>query len=110
MTNATIGDGRATTSRFSGSAGLNDRLRHHFDVAEVICAIVYTDGKADGAYAAAQGVLAARLKASDHAVLQAVAAGIGYGWLRHGSGQRAGEIELTASGIYIAKLTLKLPT
>ena len=57
--------------------------------------------------------MAHRLKISQDALNEALVAGIGGGWLRHGSkgkGDGAGQVELTAAGIYVAKLSLKLPT
>jgi hypothetical protein len=106
MTKATVGHRRVTTSRSSGVAGINGELPKAADIAETICATAYTDGKTDGVYAAALDVLAGRLHISRQTLDEALAAGIGRGWLRQGTGQ----IELTAAGIYIAKLALKLPT
>ena len=106
MAKATIGHGRVTTSRLSGVAGINDGLPKPGDIAESICATAYTDGKTGGVYAAALDVLAQRLEISPQTLNEALAAGIACGWLRQG----ARRIELTAAGIYIAKLTLKLPT
>jgi hypothetical protein len=106
MAKATIGHRRVTTSRLSGVAGMNDGLPRAGDIAEQICATAYTDGKTGGVYAAALGVLARRLEVSQEILNQALAAGIANGWLRQGTGQ----IELTASGIYVAKAVLKLPT
>jgi hypothetical protein len=85
---------------------MNGELPKAADIVETICATAYTDGKTDGVYAAALDVLAQRLQISRQALDKALAAGIGRGWLRLGTGQ----IELTAAGIYIAKLALKLPT
>jgi hypothetical protein len=106
MSKATIGHGRVTPSRMSGVAGTTDGLPKPGDIAEQICATAYTDGKTGGVYAAALDVLARRLKISQEILNEALATGIGCGWLRQGSGQ----VELTAAGIYIAKLSLKLPT
>jgi transcription initiation factor TFIIIB Brf1 subunit/transcription initiation factor TFIIB len=85
---------------------MNGELPKAADIVETICATAYTDGKTDGVYAAALDVLAQRLQISRQALNKALAAGIGRGWLRLGKDQ----IELTAAGIYIAKLALKLPT
>ena len=90
----------------------SDGLPDLQDIAEQICATAYIDGKTDidgktgGVFAAAYNVLAHRLSISDQTLNLALAAGISRGWLRQGSNQ----IELTASGIYVGKLTLKLPT
>ncbi len=114
------GHGRVTIS--SGVVGMADGLPKPADIAEAICAIAYTDGKIGGVYAAALDVLAGRLQVSQQALAEALAAGIGSGWLRKGIGQGmdkgpgmgtrqgAGQVELTAAGVYIAKLVLKLPT
>ncbi len=100
MSKATFGHGRVTAQRLSGVAGLNDGLPKPGDIAEQICAAAYTDGKTGGVYAAAQAILN-----------EGLAAGIGAGWLRHCSGTEGTDrVELTAAGIYIAKLALKLPT
>jgi hypothetical protein len=106
MAKATIGHGRVTAQRLSGVAGLNDGLPKPGDIAEQICATAYTDGKTGGVYAVALDVLARRLEISQPILNEGLAAGIGAGWLRQG----AGRVELTAAGVYIAKLTLKLPT
>lgn len=106
MAKATIGPGRGTKPGLSGVAGLNDGLPKPQDLAESICATAYTDGKTDGVFAVALDGLAKRLQLSQSTLNEALAAGIGSGWLRQGSGR----VELTASGIYVAKLTLKLPT
>jgi hypothetical protein len=118
MTKPTAGHGRVTTSRLSGVAGMTDGLPKPADIAEAICAIAYTDGKTGGIFAAALDVLAGRLQVSQQTLADALAAGIGSGWLRQGVGQEmgkgarrgVGQVELTAAGIYVAKLTLKLPT
>jgi hypothetical protein len=106
MRKATVGHGRVTTSHLSGVAGMMDELPKPADIAEQICAIAYTDGKTGGVYAAALDVLAKRLQVSQQTLTEALAAGIGSGWLRQGTGQ----VELTAAGIYIGKLALNLPT
>jgi hypothetical protein len=106
MAKAMIGHGRVTPSRLSGVAGINEGLPKPGDIAELICATAYTDGKTGGVFAAALDVLARRLQISPQTLNEALAAGIACGWLRQG----AGRIELTAAGIYIAKLTLRLPT
>jgi hypothetical protein len=106
MAKAMIGHGPVTPSRLSGVAGINDGLPKPGDIAESICATAYTDGKTGGIYAAALDVLAQRLQISQLTLNEALAAGIACGWLRQG----AGRIELTAAGVYIAKLALKLPT
>ena len=106
MTIAIVGHRQVTTSRLSGVAGMNDELPKAADIAESICATAYTDGKTDGVYAAALDVLAGRLQISQQTLDEALAAGIGHSWLRQGTGQ----IELSAAGIYVAKLALKLPT
>jgi hypothetical protein len=95
-----------TTSRLSGVAGMNDGLPRASDITEQICATAYTDGKTGGVYAARLDVLARRLEISNEILNQALALGIASGWLRQGTGQ----IELTASGIYVAKVVLNLPT
>jgi hypothetical protein len=95
-----------TTSRSSGVAGMNGELSKAADIVETICATAYTDGKTDGVYAAGLDGLAQRLQISQRALNKALFAGMGRGCLRHGTGK----IELTAAGIYIAKVALKLPT
>ncbi len=111
MSKATFGHGRVTAQRLSGVAGLNDGLPKPGDIAEQICAAAYTDGKTGGVYAAALDVLARRLEVSQAILNEGLAAGIGAGWLRHCSGTEGTDrVELTAAGIYIAKLALKLPT
>jgi hypothetical protein len=81
------------------------------DIAEQICATAYTDGKTGGVFAVALVVLPRRLEISRAILDEGLAAGIGAGWLRHGTGTEGmARVELTAAGIYIAKLTLKLPT
>lgn len=106
MAKATIGRGYVTTPRAAGAAGLDDGLPRPGDIAEQICATAYTDGKTGGVYAAALDVLARRLEISQPILNDGLAAGLGAGWLR----QRGTQVELTAAGIYIAKLALKLPT
>jgi hypothetical protein len=106
MRKATVGRRRGTTSRSSGVAGMNGEHPNAADIVETLCATAYTDGKTDGVYAAALDVLAQRLQISQQTLDDALTAGIGRGWLRQGTVQ----IELTAAGIYIAKLALKLPT
>ena len=111
MSKATIGHGRVTMPRLSGVAGLNDGIPKPGDIAEQICATAYSNGKKAGVFAAALDVLARRLDVSQAILNEGLAAGIGAGWLRHGSGiEGTDRVELTAAGIYIAKLTLKLPT
>jgi hypothetical protein len=94
------------TSRLSGVAGLNDRLTESRDVAESICAIAYTDGRIGGVYAAALDVLPRRLNFPRKTIDEALIAGESFGWFR----RRDVQIELTAAGLYMAKLVLKLPT
>jgi hypothetical protein len=106
MAKATIGHVRVTTLRLDGTAGLGDGLPKPGDIAEQICATAYTDGKTGGVFSASVDVLARRLDVSQSILDEGVATGIGAGWLR----QRGGQVELTAAGIYIAKLALKLPT
>ena len=111
MAKATIGHVRVTTPRPSGVAGLNDGLPQPGDIAERICATAFTDGKTEGVFAAVLDVLSRRLDIPQAILNEGLAAGLGAGWLRQGSGTGgAGRVELTAAGIYIAKLTLKLPT
>jgi len=76
------------------------------EVAESICAIAYRDGRIGGLYAAALDVLPPRLNLPQQAVDDALVVAENSGWLR----RRNGQIELTAAGLYIAKLSLKLPT
>jgi hypothetical protein len=110
MSKATINHGRVTSSRGSGVAGMNDGMNDRIvearDVAEVICAIAYRDGKTGGVYAAALDILTRRVNLPQRTIDEALLAGENCGWLRRGSRQ----IELTAAGLYIAKLVLKLPT
>ena len=95
-----------TTSRLSGVAGLNDRTIKARNVAESVCAIAYGDGRTGGVYAAALSGLARRLKLPQRTIDDALTVGESSGWLH----RRDGQIELTAAGLYIAKLSLKLPT
>jgi hypothetical protein len=106
MTKATNRRRRVTTSRSSGVAGMNGEHPNAADIVETICATTYTDGKTDGVYTAALDVLAQRLEISQKTLNEALVTGIDRGWMR----QSTGQIELTAAGIYIAKLALKLPT
>jgi hypothetical protein len=108
MAKANIGHGRVTTPRLSGVAGPINASPKPGDIAEQICATAYRDGKTEGVYAATLDVLARRLVISRPYLNEGMSAGIGAGWLRPGTG--AGQVELTAAGIYIAKLSLKLPT
>jgi hypothetical protein len=85
---------------------MNDELPETSDIVESICTTAYCDGKTNGVYGTALDVLARRLQISQQALNKALVAGMSRGWLRLGMGQ----IELTAAGIYIAKLALKLPT
>jgi hypothetical protein len=95
-----------TTSRLSRVTRINDELPETADIVRSICTTAYTDGKTDGVYGAALNVLARRLQISQRALNKALVAGMSRGCLRQGTGQ----IELTAAGIYIAKLALNLPT
>ena len=106
MSKATIGHGRVTTSRLSGVAGLNGRVVELQDVAESVCAIAYKDGRTGSVYAAALDVLPARLNLPLRTIDKALTLAENSGWLR----RRDGRIELTAAGLYIAKLSLNLPT
>jgi len=111
MAKATIGHVRVATPRLSGTAGMASGLPKPGDIAEQICATAYTDGKTGRVYAAALDVLARRLDVSRALLNEGLAAGIGAGWLRHGSGAEGTDrVELTAARVFIAKLTLKLPT
>lgn len=106
MSRVTIGHGRVTPSRLSGVAGMNDKVAEPRDVAESICAIAYRDGRTGGVYAAAFDVLPRRLNLPQQKIDAALVAGENCGWLR----RRDGQVELTAAGLYMAKLVLKLPT
>lgn len=108
MLKTPVGRGRVSSS---GSNRLpipntSDGLPDLRDIAEQICATAYIDGKTEGVYSAVFNVLAKRLHVSEQTLNLAVATGIARGWLRQGSNQ----VELTAAGIYVGKLTLKLPT
>ena len=106
MSRVTIGHGRVTPSRLSGVAGMNDRVTEPRDVAEAVCALAYRDGRTGGVYAAAVDALGRRLSLPQPAIDAALVEGENGGWLR----RRNGQVELTAAGIYMAKLVLKLPT
>jgi len=106
MSRVTIGHGRVTPSRRSGVAGMNDRIIEARDVAELICAIAYRDGRTGGVYAAALEILPRRLNLPQRTIDEALVAGENGGWLR----RHDGRVELTAAGLYVAKLVLKLPT
>lgn len=105
MAKAAIGHGRVAKSGLSGVAGLNEGPPPP-NVAESICAAAYAEGKTDGVFAVVLEGLAGRLQLSEKCLTEALAAGIGCGWLRQGNRR----VELTAAGIYVAKLALKLPT
>jgi hypothetical protein len=95
------------TSCFYRDIETNHGLPEIGKIVESICATAYTDGKTEGVYAVALTVLPRRLyHISQKALADALVAGIGLGWLRQGTGR----IELTAAGIYIAKVVLGLPT
>jgi hypothetical protein len=108
MLKATDPRGRSTSSRSSRArvSDTSDGRPDLGDIAEQICATAYIDGKTQGVFAATFTVLAKRLSISEQTLNLAVAAGISRGWLRQG----ANRVELTAAGIYVGKLTLKLPT
>lgn len=106
MSKVTIGHGRVATSRLSGVAGPTVKPADPRDVAEAICAIAYSDGRIGGVYVAALDVIARRLNLPQQTIDAALDTGESCGWLRRGDGQ----IELTAAGLYIAKVMLKLPT
>lgn len=93
--------------RMSGVAGNStNRAVEPREVAEAICAIAYKDGRTDGVYGAALSILSQRLSLPQRTIDEALLAGENAGWLRRGDGQ----VELTAAGLYMAKLVLKLPT
>jgi hypothetical protein len=106
MSRVTIGHGRVTPSGLSGVAGMNDRIVEPRDVAEAICALAFRDGRTGGVYAAALDALPRRLSLPQAAIDAGVVAGENGGWLR----RRDSQVELTAAGLYMAKLVLKLPT
>ena len=106
MPKATVGLGRVARSRLSGVAGTFEGLPNPGDIAEQICATAYTDGKTGGVFSASLDVLAKRLAISQESLTKELAVGISAGWLRQGTDR----VELTASGIYVAKVVLNLPT
>ena len=106
MTKSTIGHGRVTVSRSSGVTGMNDISGDARDDAVSICVITYSDGKTGGVYAALLNVLPTRLNLPRKTIEKALLAGENCGWLR----RRDGRVELTAAGLYMAKMTLNLPT
>ena len=106
MAKAIIGHVRVATPRLDGAADLDDGLPKPGDIAEQICATAYIDGKTGGVYAASLDILPRRLEISQPILDEGLVAGIGAGWLR----QHGRQVELTAAGIYIAKMALKLPT
>ena len=76
------------------------------EIAGSICAVAYNSGKAGGVYSAALAALPRALKLPVQTIEEAVVAGENWGWLR----RLGGRVELTASGLYTAKLVLKLQT
>lgn len=105
MTGLTSSRGRVTASRVS-STGKSDKPADPRAVAEAVCAIAYNGGKTGGVYATTPAIVQHRLRLPAPAVEAGVEAGISWGWMRRPNGQ----IELTAAGLYMAKLVLKLPT
>lgn len=84
----------------------DERSAQSREIAGSICAIAYKGGKRDGIYAAPLASLPRELKLPAQTIERALVAGENWGWLRRNDGR----IELTASGLYTAKLVLKLQT
>lgn len=106
MPRSPLGNG-VITAPVTAVPRANEGLPDLADMAEQICAVTFIDGKTAGVFAASFSVLENRLGVSEQTLNLALATGIDRGWLRQRSSNL---VELTASGIYVAKLTLKLPT
>ena len=106
MSKATKGHGRVTEARLSGTAGTSDKVSKPRDVAELICAVAYTNGGTGGVFSAGLSVLPRRLKLPQRIIDDGLSEGEACGWLR----RRDDRVELTAAGVYTAKVSLNLPT
>lgn len=106
MRNTTVGQRKIATSRPPAASGENDRLSQHAGILEAVCAMAFRDGKTGGCYNVRPDYVVGRLRIPREIVDDVMITGVRYGWLR----EVEGEIRLAAGGIYIAKLTLDLPT
>lgn len=91
------------TSQPVNTSGQCSDLR---DIAEKICSVAYLDGKSNGLFSATVDILACRLQQPLHKIERAICEGEKEGLFR----RRSKGVELTSTGIYFAKLLLKLPT
>jgi len=98
--------GRAPAARKTVVGNTNGKGSEPRDIAVSICAIAYGGGKNGGTYSAALASLPRELRLPARTIEEAIVAGESWGWLRRADGR----VELTASGLYTAKLVLKLPT
>ncbi len=88
------------------SQAINARSAEPREIAGSICAAAYNGGKTGGVYTVALAALPRALKLPAQTIEEAVVAGENWGWLRRIDGR----VELTASGLYTAKLVLNLQT
>jgi hypothetical protein len=103
---ASVDTVRSHFVRSNGFAGLSVNQPKGESLARLICGLVYSEGKTDGAFSMSLEAVPRRLYMQRDAVKDGLTAGARLGWFRQGDKR----IELTASGIYIAKRVLKLPT